>query len=131
MKCLKRLTLAGFPISITKCKFLEVQIDYLGMVLTDGKYGLGPKSLRNMLIGKLLTSIREVKGLLGRLNYASLFVPNYSKIVQPIVRLLGAKGDGMWTEEHTSCLNQIVTIVQQKIQLGHFDLLAPTYLHVD
>jgi hypothetical protein len=51
------------------------------MVLADTHYGIGPKSLRNMLVGKLPTSIREVKGLLGRLNYASLFVPNYTKLV--------------------------------------------------
>lgn len=67
------------------------------MVLADNCYGLGPKSLRNMLVGKLPTSIREVKGLLGRLNYASLFVPNYTKLVQPIVKLLGKNGGGVWT----------------------------------
>jgi hypothetical protein len=81
MKCLRRLSNAGFPISITKCKFLQLKLDYLGMVLADTHYGIGPKSLRNMLVGKLPTSIREVKGLLGRLNYASLFIPNYAKLV--------------------------------------------------
>lgn len=82
-------------------------------------------------MGELPTSIREVKGLLGKLNFASLFVPNYTKIVAPIVRLLSRASDGIWKAEHTSALNQIVEIVLKRIQLGYYDITKPAYLHVD
>lgn len=84
-----RLTKAGFPISVKKCTFFVPVLNYLGMVLAEKRFALGKKSIQNMLIGELPTNIREVKGLLGKLNFASLFVPNYTKIVAPIVRLLG------------------------------------------
>lgn len=71
-------------------------LDYLGMVLAERKYALGRKSIQNILVGELPQSLREVKGLLGKLNFASLFVPNYTKVVAPIVRLLSKSSPGIW-----------------------------------
>jgi hypothetical protein len=80
---------AGFPISIKKCDFLVLELNFLGMVLAEKRFALGRKSLQNLLAGDLPTNLREVRGLLGKLNFSSMFVPNYTKLVSPIVRLLG------------------------------------------
>ena len=82
-------------------------------------------------MGSLPTSIREVRGLLGKLNFTSNFVPNYTKLVAPIVSLLGRSSGGVWKAEHTDSLNQIMEIVMKHIQLGYFSLGLPVHLHVD
>jgi hypothetical protein len=45
LKALIKLAEAGFPISIKKCEFLVVTLNYLGMVMAEKRYSLGKKSL--------------------------------------------------------------------------------------
>ena len=131
MKAMIKLAEAGFPISIKKCDFLAMELSYLGLILAEKRFALGKKSLQNILAGDLPTSIREVRGLLGKLNFTSNFVLNYAKLVAPIVSLLGKSGGGVWKAEHTESLNHILEIVMRHIQLGYYDLQLPVYLHVD
>lgn len=99
-----------------------MRLSYLGMVLAEKRFSLGKKSLQKLIIGELPTSIKEVRGLLGKLNFCSLYVPGYTKIVAPIVQLLKSSSEGIWKAEHTESLNNIVEIIMKRIQLGYYDI---------
>ena len=68
---LKRLVEAGLPISIRKCQFLERQVNLLGLILANAKIQLGKKAFRRLFCSELPRNVRELQGLLGKLNYAA------------------------------------------------------------
>ena len=67
---------------------------------------------------------------MGRLNYASTFVPDFKWRVRPIEALLRRDG-GDWQREHTDALNEIAELVYQRIRLGLVDFQQPARIHVD
>ena len=67
---------------------------------------------------------------MGRLNYASAFVPDFKRRVRPIEALLRRDG-GNWQREHTDALNEIAELVYQRIRLGLVDFQQPARIHVD
>jgi hypothetical protein len=68
---------------------------------------------------------------MGRLNFASQFVPDYKRIVAPVMSLLGNKGGGKWRPEHTECLNLLANIIHSRVKLGLCDMSKTVKLHVD
>ena len=68
---LKRLVEAGLPISIHKWQFLEWQVNLLGIILANAKIQLGKKAFRWLFCSKLPRNVRELQGLLRKLNYAA------------------------------------------------------------
>ena len=58
-------------------------------------------------------------------------MPNYRKIVAPLLKLLSKNTDGVWTTEHTGALNQIAEHVYGRIRLGLCDMQLPIELYVD
>ena len=45
LKSMIKLGKAGFPISLKKCDFLVMELNYLGLILAEKGYALGKKSL--------------------------------------------------------------------------------------
>ena len=92
---------------------------------------MGTKALRKLLASELPRTVRELQALLGKLNFCSVFVPDYKRLVRPLTSLLSAKSDGRWGPEHTQALNTLVRLTAQRMAIGLMDYEAPANLHVD
>ena len=68
---------------------------------------------------------------MGRLNFASQFIPDYRRIVAPVMSLLGKKGGGQWKAEHTECLNLLAEMIHSRVKLGLCDMNKAVRLHID
>lgn len=82
---------------------------------------MSAKFLRKWVDGggpKVPGSLKELQQLLGKLLWASPFVPRYKELVAPIERLLSPKGSGEWTAECTSALNELLRVIGDRISLG-------------
>lgn len=88
------MILAGIPVNIKKCQFLVATLYLLGYVLCSNYYQLGGKAIKKLFGSTLPKSRKELQGLLGRLNFASLFIPQYRKKVAPLLQLLSKKSNG-------------------------------------
>lgn len=89
---LRRLTYAGLPVNIGKCEFLVPRLKMLGVFLWNDHYSLGNKSIQRLYGSILPSSLKELQGLLGKLNYASQFIPDYKRLVKPLIKLLSKNG---------------------------------------
>lgn len=69
--------------------------------------------------------------MLGKLNFASLFLPNFKETIQPLIDLMGGKSDHKWTEAHTGALNELGRAVWERIRLSICDNKLPITMHVD
>ncbi len=59
--------------------------------------------------------------VLGKLNWASSFVPNFKRLVAPIEELLQRGSKGAWTQQCTAALNALVDIIFKRLRLGVAD----------
>ena len=130
MGVIRALTKAGFMINLRKCKFLAVQVELLGLQICEGSYRLGDKSLKKWLKLKLPSNLKELQQLLGRMLWASPFVPNYKAIAKPIEALLACKGEARWTQQCTDALNEVARVVFQRFSLAIPDSKLACDLHV-
>ena len=92
-----RLALARFLINLGKTKFFVDKALLLGVVIHHGCYCLGSMALRKLFAAAILTNLRELQALLGRLNFASGLIPEYKHIVRPIEALLKSTMQPLWT----------------------------------
>jgi hypothetical protein len=102
----------------------------VGVEVCRGQYRLAKKSLKNWVGTELPTTLHELQQTLGRLLWASPFVPNFKTLVEPIEKLLSPKGPGVWTEECTLALNKILRCIEQRLTLATADPYAPMDVYV-
>jgi hypothetical protein len=102
----------------------------VGMEICRGSYRLAKKSLKGWLGAELPTNLQELQQVLGRLLWASPFVPNFKSLVKPIEKLLSPKSEGLWTEECTAALNAILRLVEKRLTLTLANPREPMQVYV-
>ena len=78
----------GFMTNLTKSSFLVTEATLLGFDVREGGYQLGEKALKHLFGSKIHTNLKELQGLLGRLNFLSGLVPQFKRCIKPIKQLL-------------------------------------------
>ena len=58
-------------------------------------------------------------------------MPDYKRLVKPILSLLSGSSDGVWKAEHTAALNCIADLVYRRLKLGLVDMSRGARIHVD
>jgi hypothetical protein len=81
------------------------------MEVCRGAYRLAKKSLRRWIGTELPGSLQELQQVLGRLLWAAPFIPDFKDKVKPLEALLSPKGEGVWTQECTEALNEMLRAV--------------------
>ena len=71
-----------------KCQFEKDEIEYLGVIVGKGHLQMSPKKLQGIADWSPPKSPTEVQSFLGFTGYYRYFVPNYSKIAQPLLDLI-------------------------------------------
>jgi hypothetical protein len=71
-----------------KCVFWIKEVPLLGHVVSPEGIAVGPNKVQEVLDWKLLTSVFELRSFLWLADYYRWFIPNFSKIVKPIIELL-------------------------------------------
>lgn len=68
--------------------------------------------------------------MLGRLLWASPFIPDYKRKVRPIEALLSPSSSGEWTMECTLALNSLLRDVERRLTLTIAKPCEPVEIHV-
>jgi hypothetical protein len=83
----------------SKCEFWLHEVPFLGHVLSDGGIMVDPAKVQEVLDWKAPISVHEVRSFLGLADYYRRFIPDFSKIVKPMTRLLQKDTRFVWTPE--------------------------------
>jgi hypothetical protein len=85
---LDRLKIAGLHLDISKCEFDQTRTKYLGFVI-DAETGIhmDPEKVEAIQQWTAPTTLKGVRGFLGFANFYRRFIPGFSRIVNPLVRL--------------------------------------------
>ena len=71
-----------------KCKFNKSKVEYLGMIIEEGRISIDPGKLNGIRDWLAPTTIKQVQGFLGFGNFYRRFVQNFSELAKPLNELL-------------------------------------------
>jgi len=98
-KVLQRLQENDLYLKPEKCSFEKTKIDYLGMIIEEGKISMDPTKLKGIRDWPVPKTVKQVRSFLGFGNFYRRFIRRYSDIVKPLNTLLQKNKGFIWNEE--------------------------------
>ena len=128
---LERFEQHNLKLKLKKCQFLRDEIHYLGFII--GKDGIRPEDEKVKAIREMPapTTVREVRSLMGMISYYRRFVPNFSKIAEPIVALTKKYARFHWNEECQRAFEYLKESLTVVPLLAYPDTSKPYVLYTD
>lgn len=118
-------------IKLSKCKFLQSEIDYLGYK-ADSR-GIRPNDFHIDAIRNypLPSSLREVHSCLGLFSYFRKFVPSFSRIAAPLTDLLRKNTPFVMSPEAKKAFYDLREMLSRAPVLAIYNRERETELHTD
>lgn len=109
-RCLRKNNLKLNP---NKCNFLHKEIKFLGHVVSADGIKADPKKIEAIIKYPVPKCVKDVQAFVGLSGYYRKFIPNFSRIASPLLKLLKKGVDFHWNafcEEAFSILkNALIT----------------------
>ena len=107
-------------------------IECLGLVVDGDTLSINPKKadgLHNW--PRTLSTVKEVRSVLGILGYQQPFIHQYADIARPLTALTKKNHPFSWTSECQTALDTLIKAVTNNPTLVQPDLTLPFFLQVD
>lgn len=118
---LKRIEDFGFHINLEKCDFEMREIKYLGMIIDEKGRRPDPEKIESIVKMPPPKNTKELKSLLGMINYYGTFIKELYRLRPPLDSLLRKDAKWIWTKECQDCFERIKTILKSPLLLTHFN----------
>ncbi len=128
---LGRLVRNNLKIHLDKSKFFAYEAEFLGFVLS--REGIKPqtKKIEAIQAFKPPTNVKQVRSLLGFLNYYKNFIPRRSELLAPITNLTKKKVKFSWSSECENNLRIIKEHMSRSVVLSYPDFTLPFEIYTD
>ncbi len=97
-----------------KCAFEQKEIDYLGVIVGQGTLKMDPKKIQGVADWSPPTTVTETCQFLGFTGYYRYFIPNYSKIAQPLLDLMKKTTPWHWDRPQAEVFKTLKTLMCRK-----------------
>jgi hypothetical protein len=71
-----------------KYEFNKMTMEYLGLIIQEGKLSMDPVKLSRIRDWPTPTSVKQVRGFIGFANFYRWFIKKFSELVLPLNNLL-------------------------------------------
>jgi hypothetical protein len=130
-KIFQLLIKANLKLNINKCSFGTSKVVFLGHEIAQDGIRQDPEKLAAIRDLKAPSNLRELRGVLGLMNYYRRFVPGYALLAEPLTRLLRKGVEFNWTPQQDQAFAKIIEELLKNGTLSHFDHEKPTALKTD
>jgi len=113
-----------------KCEFEKDQVEYLGVIISEGKVEMDPVKVAGVAEWPVPMSKKELQQFLGFTNFYRRFIQGYSHIVRPLTKLTG-KIEFHWEEEQEIAFQELRKMIMQSPVLVMPDDSKPFQIEVD
>ncbi len=86
-RVLQRLQENDLFLKLEKCKFVEKEVEFLGMIVKEGKIMMDPVKLAGISKWPEPKTVKQVRSFLGFANFYRKFIGNYTEIVAALTEL--------------------------------------------
>lgn len=123
---------ANLTVSETKSRFCMARLKYLGYILDGEGLRPDPENIRPILEYSTPSTVKQVRSLLGMLNWFRRFIKSFSSIVSPISDLLKKKhARFQWTPEANEAFEKVKVALVSAPVLTMPDYTVPFEIHCD
>jgi hypothetical protein len=128
---LERLASVNLQLKINKCQFAMNEISYLGHIISDK--GIKPDSLNIKAIKEMKppTKVKALQRFLGMINFYRKFIPDCSKLAEPLNQLLRKDISWRWEEDQRKSFEVMKNILCSEPILIIPDFEKPFVLETD
>jgi hypothetical protein len=88
------------------------EVRFLGQIISTEGIAVDPRKVQEVLDWKSPISVTQIRSFLGLAGYYRRFIPNFSKIVKPMTKLLEKESKFKWSlqcEETFLTLKKLLT----------------------
>ncbi|XDV51935.1 hypothetical protein PO909_020727 [Leuciscus waleckii] len=128
---LHRLETAGLTINLKKSKFCLQEITFLGHVVSIQGISADPGKTEAIHVYPVPKNLKEVQRFLGLAGWYHRFVPNFSRIAEPLNSLKKKGQRFQWTVQCQQAFEQLKSCLTSSPILGHPDLALPFTVYTD
>jgi hypothetical protein len=103
-------------VKLTKCKFAQREVKFLGHILSEGQLKPNPESVATILKWERPTQgnnkQKAIKGFLGMVGWYRKFIPHFAEKARPLFELLKKDAQWEWTDacqRSFECLRDAIT----------------------
>lgn len=127
----ERIRKYGLKAKTSKCQAGITSTVFLGHIV-DGK-GIrpNPKKVEAIKIMQYPTTVKQLRSNLGLFTFLSRYVPNYSKIIEPLLKLIKKGVKFEFGEEQKAAFETIRSALIKDCMLVHFNPTAMLKLSTD
>ena len=128
---LQRLMENDLYLKPKKCKFCKEKIEWLGMVIQEGKITMDLGKLKGIQDWLAPTTVKQVWGFLGFRNFYQRFIWGFSEITRPLNKLLKKDRKFEWTAECQQAFDDLKTRFTSEPMLVMPDQTKPFQIECD
>ena len=128
---LQRLMENDLYLKPKKCEFCKEKIEWLGMVIQEGKITMDPGKLKGIQDWPAPTTVKQVQGFLGFGNFYRRFIRGFSEIARPLNELLKKDRKFEWTTKCQQAFDDLQTRFTSEPVLVIPDQMKPFQIECD
>ena len=91
----------------TKCEFNKSKVEYLGMVVEEGKILMDSGKLKGIQDWPTPTTVKQVRAFLGFGNFYQWFIWHFSELAKPLNDLLKKDNKFEWTSDCQKAFDEL------------------------
>ena len=128
---LKSLQKANLYLKPLKCKFCKMKIEYLGLIIEEGKMMMDPTKLNGIHDWPIPKNIKQVCSFLGFGNFYRHFIQKFSELAQPLNKLLQKDQPFIWDDTAQKAFNEMKKCFTKEPVLMMLDQTQPFQIKCD
>lgn len=128
---LKRLRDAGLQADIKKCEFHVTHTKFLGFVISTDGISTDPEKIEAVTQWKTPKTLKGVQSFLGFCNFYRDFIPEYSRVAAPLVKLSRKDVIFSWSQDCWEAFEQMKVLLTTSPVLAYFQYGLETKLETD
>src|SRR5699024_2059167 len=130
-KVFEAVRLENIKLKRSKCQFAQSSVVYLGHYISLNKIQPLNSNTQAILDYPAPNNIKTLRGFLGKANYYYRFIPDRTRILDPLYKLTKKNQPFVWTEECQIAFDEIKRILTSSPALCIYDPEAKTRLYTD
>ena len=127
----EKLHKAGLKLKLSKCSFLQKELQYLGHLVSEEGVQPLPEKLESIQNMPAPRNAKEVKQFLGLVSYYQKFIPRFSDIACPLSKLMAKDQVFKWTELCQAAFEMLKDKLYHEPILKYPDTSKPYTLFTD
>lgn len=130
-KVLERLRQHRLWAKAEKCRFFQSSVDFLGYIVSQDGVSMDPSKVKSILDWQAPKSVKDIQVFLGFANFYRRFIKKYSKLTEPLTRLLRKDVKFDWSDSANTAFESLKKAFTTAPILTHFDPARNIILETD